>query len=189
MKPVLFCSILIAFLGFGCKPKPLDNLKEVALAVEQRKVKRMSREQIAAETQRVADSVLTLVFKAQQELTAKDSVCNFAFTKPYRQFQQKYHGRAAVVADAKDLQKLETEMAELRQYRNELSEPAGKFPATFQTLNDSLLYVRPLKNGELVCAAEKAAQNGFWVFRVPKQRLIEIKTVKVKPKPAKGPNW
>jgi hypothetical protein len=41
----------------------------------------------------------------------------------------------------------------------------------------------------LVCAAEKAAQNGFWVFRVPKQRLIEIKTVKVKPKPAKGPNW
>ena len=80
-------------------------------------------------------------------------------------------------------------MAELRKYRNELSENEGKFPTTFQTLTDSLLYVRPVKNAELVCAPEKGVQNGFWVFRIPKQRLIEIKTVKVKPKPAKGPNW
>ncbi|MBK0404247.1 hypothetical protein I5M27_14720 [Adhaeribacter sp. BT258] len=189
MRSVLFCSFLLAFFGFSCKPKPLDNLKEVALAVEQRKVKRMSREQIAAETQRVADSVLTLVFKNQQELAAKDSACNFVFTKPYRQFQQKYHGRAVMVADAEDLKKLENEMAELRKYRNELSENEGKLPATFQTLTDSLLYVRPVKNKELVCAPEKAGQQGFWVFRMPKQRLIEIKTVKVKPKPAKGPNW
>ena len=98
MKPVLFCSILLAFLGVGCKPKPLDNLKEVALAVEERKVKRMSREQIAAETQRVADSVLTLVFNAQQQLTAKDSACHFVYSQPYRGFLKKYFGGVELVA-------------------------------------------------------------------------------------------
>ncbi|MFC5270766.1 hypothetical protein [Adhaeribacter terreus] len=189
MKPILFCSILIAFFSFGCKPKPLDNLKEVALAVEERKVKRMSRQQIATETRRVADSVLTLILQEQQRLVTTDSACNFVFTQPYQQFQKKYFGRAEMISAAADVQKLETEMAELRKYHNELSENEGKSPATFQTLTDSLLYVRPVKNTELVCAKEKVAENGFWVFRVPKQRLIEVRTVKVKPKPAKGPNW
>src|SRR5690606_20002846 len=122
MKPLLFCSFLLAFFNFSCKPKPLDNLKEVALKVEENKVKRMSRAQIAAETQRVADSVLTLVFAAQQELVAKDSVCEMAFTRPYRAFQQKYNGRAELVLNATELQKLNAEMANLRKYRNELSE-------------------------------------------------------------------
>jgi hypothetical protein len=86
------------------------------------------------------------------------------------------------------MQKLQAEMAELRRYRNQLTEPANELPATFQTLNDTLLYVREVSDGQTLCAT-KVADTGFWVFRMPKQKFVEILTVKVKPKPAKGPNW
>ncbi|KAA9331894.1 hypothetical protein [Adhaeribacter soli] len=198
MKPILFCSILIAIFSFSCKPKPLDNLKEVALTVEENKVKRMSRHQIAAETQRVADSVLTVIKAEQQQKLTQNpndvALCLFTTADAYFMFQKKYNGRLQQLQSASEIKALQAEMENLRQYRNELSEPAGNFPATFQTLTDSLLYVRPVKAEELICAPEKndvgAEQHlGYWVFRMPKQKLIEIKTVKVKPKPAKGPNW
>lgn len=191
MKPLLFCSILLAFLGFGCKPKPLDNLKEVALQVEESKVRRVSRGDLAKETQRVADSVLTLVLSERQQAfmgkPTADSLCSFADYLAYRQFQGKYHGRALVVSAPTEVQKLNAEMEELRRYNNQLPEKKAGFPATFQTLTDSLLYVRQISAGQQLCKATPA--SGYWVFRMPKQKLIEIKTVKVKPKPAKGPNW
>ena len=198
MKPILFCSFFIAIFSFSCKPKPLDNLKEVALTVEENKVKRMSRHQIAAETQRVADSVLTVIkAEQQQKLTQSPNdvaLCLFTTADSYFTFQKKYNGRLQQLQSSSEIKALQAEMENLRKYRNELSEPAGNFPATFQTLDDSLLYVRPVKAEELICAPEKndvaAGKNlGFWVFRMPKQKLIEIKTVKVKPKPANGPNW
>jgi hypothetical protein len=191
MKPVLFCSFLLAFAVFSCKPKPLDNLKDVAKQAEENKVFRVPREKLASETQRVADSVLTLVLADQKHVqTSKpsDSLCDLSQTKPYREFQQKYNGRAQPVTDIALLNDLQAEMQNLRKYRNELSEPEGNFPATFQTLNDSLLYVRPIKAGEGICGNTNTP-SGFWVFRFPKQKFVEILTIKVKPKPAKGPNW
>jgi hypothetical protein len=198
MKPILFCSFLIVIFSFSCKPKPLDNLKEVALTVEENKVKRMSRHQIAAETHRVADSVLTVIKAEQQQKLTQNpndvALCLFTTADAYFTFQKKYQGRLQQLRSSSEVKALQAEMENLRKYRNELSEPGGNFPATFQTLTDSLLYVRPVKAEELICAPEEndsaAEKNlGYWVFRMPKQKLIEIKTVKVKPKPAKGPNW
>jgi hypothetical protein len=194
MKPVLFCSFLLAFLSFACKPKPLDNLKEVAKQAEENKVFRVSRERFASETRRVADSVLTLIIADQKKLLAQNpkdtAACNFAMLQPYQEFQKKYNARLALISGKTEIMKLEQEMEELRKYRNELSipVPGNKFPATFQTLNDSLLYVRPAKVEEVFCAGA-APESGFWVFKFPKKRFVEILTIKVKPKPAKGPNW
>lgn len=192
MKPFLFCSILLAILGFSCKPKPLDNLKHVARQAEENKVKRVSRAQLAAETQRIADSVLTLVLSARQEAfmaaVKHDTLCSFSNYLPYRQFQEKYHGRANLVSAPAEVQKLTAEMAEVRKFNNQLPENKEGFPATFQTQTDSVFYVRKVENGQQLCASV-SGKNGFWVFRFPKQKLVEIMTVKVKPKPAKGPNW
>ena len=192
MKPVLFCSFLLAFLSFSCKPKPLDNLKHVARQAEENKVKRVSRAQLATETQRVADSVLTLVLSARQEAfmaeVKTDTLCSFADYLPYRAFQEKYQGRAEVVWQKADVQKLNAEMAEIRKFNNQLPENKEGFPATFQTQTDTVLYVREIADGQQLCSSIPA-NNGFWVFRLPKQKLVEIMTVKVKPKPAKGPNW
>jgi len=191
MKPALFCSILLAFSVFSCKPKPLDNLKEVARQVEEQKVRRVSRGQLAKETQRVADSVLTLVLSARQQTfmgkPTADSLCSFSDYLAYRQFQQKYHGRASVVSGASETQKLNAEMDEHRKYNNQLPEKKAGFPATFQTQTDSILYVQQIAKGQQLCPETPA--SGFWVFRISKQKLIEVMTVKVKPKPAKGPNW
>jgi hypothetical protein len=193
MKSLLFCSFLLAFLSFACKPKPLDNLKEVAKQAEENKVFRVSRERFASETRRVADSVLALVIADQKQLLAQNpndtAACNFAMLKPYQEFQEKYNGRLALVTGKPELSKLFAEMEELRKYRNELSipVPGNKYPATFQTLNDSLLYVRPAKVEENNCKENE--ESGFWVFRFPKQRFVEVLTIKVKPKPKKGPNW
>ncbi|HSI90153.1 MAG TPA: hypothetical protein VK927_03505 [Adhaeribacter sp.] len=180
---------MIAILSFSCKPKPIDNLKEVARQAEENKVKRVSRPQLAREAQRVSDSVLVLVLTEQFRLLPIDSAlaCNFRQTNTYRSFREKYNGRAALVSAKEGIEKLEAEMAELRKYRNELNEPGGNFPATFQTLNDSLLYVKRAKPEEMYC--EQAAGESYWVFRYPKPNFVEIMTVKVKPKPAKGPNW
>jgi len=198
MKPVLFCSFLIPFLAFSCKPKPLDNLKELARQDEENKVKRVSRAQLAQETQRICDNVLVQVLSARQAVSmtnaAADTLCNFRDYAPYQQFQEKYKGRAQLLTDPNALKKLTAEMEELRKYRNELPENTGQFPATFQTLNDTLLYVREVEEGQTLCAAGNAnaaanAENRFWVFRLPKVKFVEIMTVKVKPKPVKGPNW
>lgn len=200
MKPILFCSFLLAFFSFSCKPKPIDNLKEVARQAEENKVKRVSRAQLGRETQRVADSVLKVVFAEQQrqlqERPNDISACLFSTAEAYRNFKRTYNGNFRQVRREAELQQLQAELAELRKYRNELSETEGKFPATFQTLTDSLLYVRPLQQDELICAlkdpagaSEVTAEPGFWVMRVPKQKFVEIMTVKVKPKPEKGPNW
>lgn len=168
------------------------------MTVEENKVRRMSRQQIAAEAKRVGDSVLAVIKAEQEQNLAKKpddvALCLFTTANAYRQFQEKYYGRLQRLRTQAELNKLQAEMENLRKYRNELSEPSGQYPSTFQTLNDSLLYVRPIKAEELVCEPEKgdtAAEKslGFWVFRMPKQQLIKIKTVKVKPKPAKGPNW
>lgn len=192
MKPVLFCSFLIAFFGFSCKPKPLDNLKEVARQVEERKVRRVSRAQLAKETQRVADSVLTaVVLSARQKFltgnTKSDLSCVFREYAAYQEFQAKYHGRVEVVFEAPALAKLQTEIAGYRKFNNQLPENKPGFPAVFQTQTDTVLYVRQIIAGQKLC--ERSPESGFWVFRMPKQKLIEIMTVKVKPKPAKGPNW
>src|SRR5687768_14406819 len=122
MKPVLFCSILIAFLSFSCKPKPLDNLKHVARQAEENKVKRVSRAQLAKESQRVSDSVLTLVLSARQQIfmaeVKNDTLCRFADYHAYRQFREKYKGRAYVSWQPADIQKLKAEMAEIRKFNN-----------------------------------------------------------------------
>ena len=191
MKQVLFCSILLAFLSFSCKPKPLDNLKHVARQAEENKVKRVSRTQLASEMQRVSDSVLTLVLsERQQQFMGKvkaDTLCSFRNYLAYRQFQDKYLGRAYVVNQPANVQKLNAEIADMRKFNNQLPENKEGFPAAFQTQADTVFYVRAIAAGQQLCSAIPA--EGFWVFRFPKQKLVEIMTVKVKPKPAKGPNW
>src|SRR5688572_30727461 len=192
MKPVLFCSFLIAFLSFSCKPKPLDNLKHVARQAEENKVKRVSRAQLAAETQRVADSVLTLILSARQQAfmaeVKNDTLCSFKDYHAYRQFQEKYSGSAVLVWHPTEVQKLNQEMTEIRKFNNQLPENNESFPATFQTQTDTVFYVRKVEAGQQLCSSIPV-NNGFWVFRFPKQKLVEIMTVKVKPKPAKGPHW
>ena len=191
MKQVLFCSILLAFLSFSCKPKPLDNLKHVARQAEENKVKRVSRTQLAQETQRISDSVLTLVLSERQQQfmgeVKADTLCRFDHYVAYRQFQDRYLGRAYVVNQPADVQKLNAEIAEMRKFNNQLPENKEGFPAAFQTQTDTVFYVRAVAAGQQLCSAIPA--EGFWVFRFPKQKLVEIMTVKVKPKPAKGPNW
>ncbi len=192
MKPLLFCSILIAFLSFSCKPKPIDNLKHVARQAEENKVKRVSRAQLAKETQRVADSVLTaVVLSARQKFltgnTKSDLSCVFSEYAAYQEFQAKYNGRVDIVFETPAIAQLNTEIAEYRKFNNQLPENKPGFPATFQTQTDTLLYVRPIEAGQQLC--EQSPASGFWVFRFPKQKLVEIMTVKVKPKPAKGPHW
>src|SRR5687768_2536754 len=124
MKPALFCSILIAFLSFSCKPKPLDNLKHVARQAEENKVRRVSRAQLATETQRISDSVLTLVLSARQQAfmaeVKNDTLCSFKNYHAYRQFQDKYNGRASLVFAPTEIQKLNAEMAEIRKFNNQL---------------------------------------------------------------------
>jgi hypothetical protein len=192
MKPVLFCSILIAFLSFSCKPKPIDNLKNVARQAEENKVFRVSRQRLAQETQRIADSVLTLVLSARQEAfmgeVKTDTLCSFDDYLPYRQFQEKYKGRAYVVWQPAEKQKLAADIAEVRKFNNQLPENKEGLPATFQTQNDTVFYVRKVEGWQQLCASVPVA-DGFWVFKFPKHKLVEVMTVKVKPKPAKGPNW
>lgn len=156
------------------------------MQVEENTVKRVPREELAKEMIRVSGNVLDSLMLPLSESNTAGVTCDFSGSIAYNRFKQKYKGNIRLVEETSELTKVEKTLETERKFMNELSPEPGKYPLVFRAQSDSLLYISKTAPGKS-CGHNPATD--VWLVSVPKQEIIKSLTLKVKPKPKKGPNW